>query len=324
MGTKHLTKEQRFLIEKQLAEKTSPSKIAQMLGIHRSTVWREIKRNTSPDFNGLYCYRVAQKTSELRKNEAKKGKKFNKLTPDVISYIHSRLKVHTSPDVIAGELWHRLGIRISGRTIYRYISEERAKGGTLYRLLPHRGKPYNRKAGKAIKVKIIGRVGIEERPQIADQKQEPGHFEVDTIFGLNQKSFLLTVVDKANKLVIIRKLADKRAETVSAAFQDIVNNTMCEFKTITSDNGSEFAMHAEIAKITGAKFYFARPYHSWERGLNEHTNGLIRRFYPKKTDFNSVSEEDIAKLEHTLNTRGRRSLNYKSPNEVFVEHLLAA
>ena len=108
------------------------------------------------------------------------------------------------------------------------------------------------------------------------------------------------------------------------AFRDIEANTFCEFKTLTADNGPEFAQHMAITQVTGAKVYFARPYHSWERGLNEHTNGLIRRFYPKGTDFNEVSDEDIARLEHILNVRGRKSLGYLSPNEVFLEYLHAA
>ncbi|OFC58741.1 transposase [Candidatus Erwinia dacicola] len=101
-------------------------------------------------------------------------------------------------------------------------------------------------------------------------------------------------------------------------------NTFCEFKTLTADNGPEFALHEQITEITGAQVYFARPYHSWERGLNEHTNGLIRRFYPKGTDFSQVSHRKMAELEHILNTRGRKSLGYRSPNEVFLTHLLAA
>ncbi|XYX39424.1 transposase [Candidatus Erwinia dacicola] len=129
------------------------------------------------------------------------------------------------------------------------------------------------------------------RPAEAELKQKPDHFEIDTIFGKNQKSFLLTLVDKALKTVIIRKLPNKRAETVVAAFRNIEANTFCEF--------------------------IARPYHSWEHGLNEHTNGLIRRFYPKATDFSQVSHRKIAELEHTLNTRGRKSLGYRSPMRYF-------
>jgi IS30 family transposase len=150
-------------------------------------------------------------------------------------------------------------------------------GGDLYQQLPHRGKRYNYQTDQATRDPIPNRVGIEHRPAEADLKQQSGHFEIDTLFGKDQKSFLLTLVDKAVKLVIIRKLPNKRAETVVAAFRDIVADTFCEFKTLTADNGSEFSQHEEITKITGAPVYFARPYHSWERGLNEHTNGLIRR-----------------------------------------------
>ncbi|WP_440866314.1 IS30 family transposase [Symbiopectobacterium purcellii] len=173
-----------------------------------------------------------------------------------------------------------------------------------------------------IKIKSLGY--IEYRPAQAELKQEPGHFEIDTIFGKDQKSFLLTIVDNALKTVIIRKLPNKRAETVVAAFRDIEANTFCKFKTLTADNGPEFALHEQITQITGAQVYFAHPYHSWERGLNEHTNGLIRRFYTKGTDFSQVSHRKIAELEHILNTRGRKSLGYRSPNEVFLTHLQAA
>jgi len=323
MGGKHLTKESWFFIEKRLSEEVSLSQIARELGVNRSTISREVKRNTAADFKGLYCYAVAQTVADVRRSKASSKKKFSQLTGEATDYIHERLQVHTSPDVISGEMRLKLDIKVSKNTIYRYLQQDRQNGGVLYRLLPHHGKPY-RPPNKEVKVKIIGRIGIEQRPPIADQKQEPGHFEADTIFGLSQKSFLLTLADKATKSCIIRKLPDKRSETVVAAFQDIVSNTLYDFKTITSDNGTEFSQHDEIAKITGADFYFARPYHSWERGLNEHTNGLIRRFYPKGTDFNQVSDEDIAQLEHILNTRGRPSLGYKSPNDVFLEHLLAA
>ena len=324
MGGKHLTQKERFYIEKRLTCNVSRYQIAKELGVSTSTVYREVERNTAADFNKLYSCRRAVTLAQARRTDASSGKRFRQITDEVSRFIHDRLLVHTSPDVISGELKLKHKISVSENTIYRYIQYDKQMEGTLYKLLPHRGKPYNKRQSVSQRVKIVGRIGIEERPTVADLKQEPGHFEIDTIFGLEQKSFLLTVVDKANKALIIRKLPNKRAETVVSAFRDIVGSTFHEFKTITSDNGSEFAQHSQIAEMTGADFYFARPYHSWERGLNEHTNGLIRRFYPKGTDFNLVSDEDIARLEHILNTRGRASLGYKSPNEVFMEHLLAA
>jgi IS30 family transposase len=139
-----------------------------------------------------------------------------------------------------------------------------------------------------------------------------------------QESFFLTLADKATKSTIIRKLPNKKAETVVEAFKDIMKTTLYDFKTLTSDNGTEFTEHARICEITGALFFFANPYSSWERGLNEHTNGLIRRFFPKGTDFNTISEDDIAMVEFILNSRGREALGFKSPNDIMLEYLKAA
>ena len=324
MGKPKLTSEQRFYIEKELGEGLSRRKIAKKLNVSPSTISREINRNTLDSFNGVYCWKVADNTAKERRANAKTEQAFRGITDFVDDFICKRLEVHTSPDVISGELNLKHDIQISESTIYLYIQQDREQGGELYKQLPHRGKPYKTKTSSGERVNIKNRVGIEKRPAIVDEKTELGHFEIDTIFGAEQKSFLLTLVDKMSKSVIIRKLDNKQAETVVEAFKDIDSSTFYDFKTLTSDNGSEFAAHENISEVTGADFFFARPYHSWERGLNEHTNGLIRRFYPKGTDFNEVSDEDIAKLEHILNTRGRASLGYRSPNDVFLEHLMAA
>nr|WP_246868273.1 IS30 family transposase [Piscirickettsia salmonis] len=238
--------------------------------------------------------------------------------------IHQRLSTHTSPDVISQELIREHDIQVSESTIYRYIYDDREQGGELYKNLPHSGKPYKKKVNRGDQIKIPNRVGIEHRPAIADEKTEFGHFEIDTVVGRDHQSYLLTLVDKANKMCCIRKMPNKQAKTVINTFMNVVGSTFFDFKTITSDNGTEFAGHEAISKITEADFYFARPYRSCDRGLNEHTNGLIRRFLPKGTDFNEISDKEIAKIEHTLNTRRRASLNYCSPNHVFLEYLMAA
>ena len=324
MDGKHLTANERFYIERRLGEEKSLRQIASELGVAASTVSNEIRRNTLRDFDGIYCHSVAEKLAIERRAKAKAGSKFGKISGTAEQFIRERLRTHTSPDVISGELALKHQVSLSESTIYRYIKADRVNGGKLYKDLPHRGKPYNKKISSTDKVKIKNRVGIEERPIVANEKTEAGHWELDTIFGKDQKSFLLTLVDKATKTTIVRKLANKQADTIAAAFVQIAESTLYDFKTLTSDNGSEFAMHERISEITGAKFYFANPYHSWERGLNEHTNGLIRRFYPKGTDFNDVSDDDIAQLEHILNTRGRASLGYKAPNDLFLEKLRAA
>jgi IS30 family transposase len=259
-----------------------------------------------------------------KRSEAKKGLAFQQISGPVKTFVQERLSTHTSPDVISGELALKRDVKVSESTIYRYIKSDKLKGGNLYELLPHRGKPYKPKGSKGRGSTIKNRVGIEHRPEVADQKTEFGHFEIDTIVGKGHRSYLLTIVDKANKMTCIRKMPNKLADTVVKTFLDVVNNTFFDFKTITADNGTEFAGHEEIARITGSDVYFARPYRSSDRGLNEHTNGLIRRFLPKGTDFNEVSEEEIAKIEFTLNSRGRASLDYYSPNDVFLNELMAA
>ena len=323
MSHKQLTAKDRYFIQKRSEFGTSKYQIAQELGVSHTTISREIARNTDPTFKGIYNHLVANRMASARNNQSKCFKALSRIDGEIEAYILDRLAVHTSPKVISGELKLNKDLSISKNTIYRYIAMNRINGGKLYLNLPHRGKPYKHKAGVSAS-KIIGRVGIEQRSPIADLKTEAGHFEADTIFGLGQESFLLTLVDKANKSVIIRKLANKCAETVVISMQDIMQRTFHEFKTITSDNGSEFSGHAQISAITGAAFYFANPYSSWERGLNEHTNGLIRRFFPKGTDFNKISDEDIARVEFILNSRGREALGFKTPNQVMLEQLMAS
>lgn len=225
---------------------------------------------------------------------------------------------------ISGRLLRTEGIKLSKNTIYRWIGAQREKGIPLHEHLPHAGRIYKKSGAKITDIKLSGRVSIAERPAIADQKIEVGHGEADTIFGKNQESFVLSVVDKCTRWVAFRKLPNKLADSVNKAFRDITASTMIVFKTMTSDNGTEFAGHKEISAITGADFYFADPYSSWQRGLNEHINGLFRRFFPKGTDFNLVTDEEIARVEHIINTRPRAVLGFKTPNEVLLEHLMAA
>ena len=324
MSHKHLNENDRFYIEQRLAEGDSPGKIGKRLGVHRTTVSREIQRHTPINFNGLYSHRVASRMARDKRSQAKKGVAFRGIMEQTKELIHTTLSTHTSPDVISGELALKHNIKISESTIYRYIKADKLNGGNLCQLLPHRGKPYKTKGCGSTKSTIKNRIGIEKRPAVADQKSEFGHFEIDTVVGKGHQSYLLTVVDKANKMTCIRKMPNKLADTVVKTFEDIVKTTFYDFITITSDNGTEFAEHEKIAEVTGADFYFARPYKSCDRGLNEHTNGLIRRFLPKGTDFSLVSDEEISKIEHTLNSRGRASLDYHSPNDVFLKDLMAA
>ena len=318
----HLTLEDRFYIEKRRAENVSIRAIARELDRSPSSISRELRRNILDDFNGLYCSKVADKLAQTRRTDASKAKSFQNIDSFVDSYLRQSLANHTSPNVISGELALKHQIYVSENTLYRYIEHLEGLGESLRKDLPRRGKPYKRSG--TVRSTIKNRVDISKRPAIADEKTEIGHVEIDTIVGKNHKSQLLTIVDKACKVVTIRRLKSKSAEAVIEGFQDVHDSTFYEFKTITADNGTEFAGHEKISQLTGADFYFAKPYSSWERGLNEHTNGLIRRFLPKGTDFNKVSDEELARIEHILNTRGRESLGFYSPYDIFMQHLNAA
>jgi len=318
----HLTSEDRFYIEKRRADKVSMRAIARELERSPSSISRELGRNTPDDFYGLYSSRAADNIAKERRAVASKSKAFKGIDSFIDGYLRQSLSDHTSPNVVSGELALKHQKSISENTLYRYILHCEDQGESLRKDLPRRGKAYKRSG--TVRSTIKNRVDISERPAIADEKTEIGHVEIDTIVGKKHKSQLLTIVDKASKVVTIRRLKSKSAEAVIEGFKDVHQSTFYEFKTITADNGTEFAGHEEVAKITNADVYFAKPYSPWERGLNEHTNGLIRRFLPKGTDFDTVSDEELARIEHILNTRGRECLGFYSPYDIFMQHLNAA
>jgi IS30 family transposase len=194
-------------------------------------------------------------------------------------------------------------------------------GGNLYKFLPHKGKRY--KYGSGTRSIIKDRVDISHRPTIVEEKVRIGDIEGDTIVGVKNgsKNCLLTLVDRASKYTIIRKLVNKTAIEVEKAMNNSYDNSLIPFLTITYDNGTEFANHKNISQTLGCDIYFATPYRSCERGLNEHTNGLIRRFFPKKTDFANISEEEIEKVQNLLNNRPRKSLGFLTPNEFVNKYL---
>lgn len=311
----HLTFKQRSYIEIRTGCGDSQRSIAKVLNVSPSTVNREYKRNIDST-KYIYEANTASIISKNRKRLVKLGEnKIQECSEVIKNFIIDNIKIHTSPEVISALIMKNFHVLVSKNTIYNFLKQEFKVGNDYIKYLPHRGKAY-KYSSDASTSKIKNRIGIENRPKIADQKTEIGHYEIDTVVGKDHCSYLLTLVDKCSKLTIIRKLKDKCASTVVDAFKDIVQQYNILFKTITSDNGTEFAYHESISKLTNANFYFANPYSSWERGLNEHTNGLIRRFFPKGTDFHSVSESEIAKVECILNNRARKSLGYKSPNQM--------
>lgn len=317
---KHLTQTERYYIWHRRANLfESIDQIALALKRSSSTIRRELSRNLD-DVNE-YAPDVAHAKAVQRRSAASNGVLFAKMTTKVLSYFTDHLNKRWSPEQISGRMKRDIKVSISYKSLYKYLWHDRLTGGELYKQLAHRGKRY--KYGNPTKVKIIGRVDISKRPKIVERKARIGDFEGDTIVGVRGggKNCLLTLADRKSKLTLIRRTVDKSAHSIQDAMEDLYNNTVVPFKTITYDNGTEFSNHREISASIGCNIYFARPYRSCDRGLNEHTNGLIRWFFPKKTDFAKVTDEEIAHVQNLLNNRPRKCLGFLTPNEVMNKHL---
>ncbi|GHU15707.1 hypothetical protein FACS189449_13470 [Alphaproteobacteria bacterium] len=234
------------------------------------------------------------------------------------------LKEDWSPEQISGRLKLE-GIFISHESIYRYVRADKATGGSLFKHLRHGNKKYRKRSVAQAGAKLIpNRVDIAERPAIVDTKSTIGHWEGDTIISHSSKTPLVTVVERKSKFSKIKKVKNKTKKVVGKAIVKMLKPLKDQVDSITYDNGGEFAGHPEIAKKLKTEVYFARQYRSWERGLNEHTNGLIRQYLPKKFDFKDVSDKKIREIENKLNDRPRKVLNFKTPREVFVANQMVA
>lgn len=312
----HLSRYERYYISKAIAT-TSVSEIAKAVGYHRSTIYRELKRNS--DEYGRYTVSGAiQKVNARIKG---KYERFAQITNFMKTKIFKGLTDKTSLEQIAGRINLRNKNTVSVRTLYNYITTDRESGGNLYKLLPRKGKRYKYRGTK--KAVIKNRVDIGLRPKIVELKSRIGDLEADTIVGKQSgsKTCLATFVDRKAKYTIILKLKDKSAKTMQLALEKYFMQSVIPIHTITSDNGTEFAYHQEIAENINCDWYFARPYKSCDRGLNEHTNELIRRFFPKGTDFSLISTDEVQKVQDLLNNRPRKSLGFLTPNEVMHKHL---
>ena len=206
---------------------------------------------------------------------------------------------------------------ISHEWIYQYIYQDKLYGGTLHQHLRCKKKRRKRYGSYDRRGQIINRVSIDERPAIVDKRKRIGDWELDTVIGKAHKQAIVTITERKTRLSLIRKVKFKTAENVADAIIELLGPMKKWVKTLTADNGKEFAFHERIAKALNAKFYFAHPYSSWERGLNENTNGLIRQYLPKKTDFKKVTQKQIDNVMEKLNNRPRKCLGFKTPNQVF-------
>lgn len=314
-----LTLDKRCQIFGHLSTSVSKREVAKKVGLHHSIVCREITRNKH---RSNYAPEVAHKKAKKRSQQAR-GKP-RKLVGELLNIVIEKLKQEWSPQQISGRLKLE-GVQISHESIYRMIWRDKAEGGSLYCRLRHNGKKYNKRAGKnAGRGLIPGRVDISERAAIVDAKSRVGDWEADTVIGAQHKGALVTLVERHSKFALIAKVETTSKELVTTAIIKLLKPAKRFVHTITFDNGKEFAGHAEISKALGADAYFARPYHSWERGLNEHTNGLIRQYLPKGANLLDVPAKIIRAIQKRINSRPRNVLSFKTPSEVFCSALSVA
>jgi IS30 family transposase len=309
-----LTQAKRYQIAAFLPVEKMQKKIAASIGVSSSTLSRELQRN-----GGRENYdpeKAQQRAIRLRQDAQKRIK----MTFQVTQWIESKIRLEWSPEQVANKMLSVLGVTISHERIYQHIWQDRRRGGTLYKHLRQSHKKRKKYGSKDKRGQLTNRVSIEERPKMVDEKKRLGDLEIDTVIGKNHKGALVTIVDRKSLFTFIAKVDSKHAEGVTAATIELLKPYKNRIFTITADNGKEFAGHEKIAEELDLNVYFAHPYSSWERGANENTNGLIRQYFPKGSSFEEITEDEVKMVTHRLNHRPRKTLNYKTPFEVFFEN----
>lgn len=265
-----------------------------------------------------YRYKQAHEKSEERRRKVSAVPR--KMQPVLCTFVEQMIcENKRSPEQISGKLYLVTGFKVSHETIYKHIWKDKKSGGSLYKNLRHRGKKYNKRGAKTSGRGLIpNRVGIEHRPVEVEAKIRVGDWEGDTIVGSKHRGAIVSMVERKTKLVQLRLIKAANAEETTQATIAALAPFGQYVRTITTDNGKEFAHHAAITQQLNAPVFFENPYHSWERGLNENTNGLVRQFFPKGTDFTKLTHEQVQKVEENLNNRPRKILRYRTPNEEFL------
>lgn len=303
---KQLTQAQRYQIKVLLDIGTPQGKIAELLGVSAATISRELKRN-----RGKRGYRPKQAHEKAMARRAEKSKV--RLTAETWALVEIKLKEDWSPEQISGRLKEE-GVFISHESIYQYVYADKRAGGTLWKHL-RRPKTYRKRAGgRDRRGKIPNRRSIEERPAVVDERSRIGDWEADLIIGT--EGVALTLTERKSRFTLLRIFPSKHAAPITAAIIELLKWD-ARIKTITFDNGKEFAGHQEIAAALNTDCYFAHPYASWERGTNENTNGLIRQYLPRKRNFKEVTIQEETAIMDKLNSRPRKCLDFRTPYEVF-------
>ena len=312
MNYSQLTRERRYQIYALKKAGQNQTQIALVIGCHKSTISRELRRNC-----GEKGYRPHQADEMAFDRQCDAYR--SRIAWQTWQQVEQRLRQDWSPEQIAGRLKLEQQPTVSHECIYLYVYAEKRRGGTLHQHLRRQKQQRKRDSGYIRRGQIPNRISIEKRPKIVARKGRFGDWEADTIVGARHKGGLLSLVERKSKLIRLRKLATKSAAEMKDHSIALLAPLATRVHTITVDNGKEFCDHELIAAALQAHIYFAHPYASWERGLNENTNGLVRQYFPKKYHFASITDKDVQQVEDLLNDRPRKTLGYRTPNEVFFK-----
>jgi len=293
------------------------SEIARAITKDKSVVFNEIKRN-SDNRSGIYDDDLANRKAAKRQKEKLKNIRFTRFIQDEIELL---LRADYSPEQVVGTLKKQEKETVSVERIYQHIWEDKKNKGDLHTHLRRQGRKYRKRgSSKDTRGIIKNRISIDQRNKIVEKRSRFGDLEVDLIIGKNHNQAILTVNDRASGMLKMKKVASKEATVVTKAINEILEDWKPYLRTITADNGKEFAGHEQVAENLEIDYFFAHPYHSWERGSNENLNGLIRQYFTKGSDFTEITNKRVKEIETILNNRPRKRYNYENP--IFVMNQL--
>lgn len=310
-----ITLEERYAIMALKKQRYSIRAIARELGRAPSSISRELRRNLRP--SGRYNPAIAHSYTVARRRRSRRNSHFS---AKEWARVRRLLALDWSPEQISGWLKRHGLLSISHETIYLYIWRDKAKGGTLWMHLRQNAKKRRKRyLSHDSRGRLPGKRHISERPPEAETRAALGHWEIDTIKGDSQAVHTaVTMVERSTGFTVMGKLERHTAAECTKCVTQMISRHTGRVATVTADNGTEFHSYAEIEAATGALFYFATPHHSWERGTNENTNGLIRQYLPKRTSMAKVTQEDLDTIAARLNERPRKRLDYRTPEECYA------
>ncbi len=307
-----LTQEQRYQISAMKKIGHRQKEIAEEIGVHKSTISREVRRNT-----GERGYRPKQAHEKAMGRRSKSKVQIGEVVWEIVE---EKLRQDWSPEQVSGWLKRAGRPSLSPEWIYQHILVDQAAGGDLYSHLRCHKKRRKRYGSYDRRGKLPNRVSIEERPALVEQRERLGDWEADTLVGKAHQGALVSLVERKSRYTLLWPVARRQADLVRRATISLLLPFVDRVHTITGDNGKEFAEHMQIAETLKAAFYFAHPYSAWERGTNENTNGLVRQYFPKSTNFSKITDAQSVYAADKLNQRPRKCLAFRTPFEVFFEH----